>query len=91
MEFNFLKKISLGLCALSLVFTSCSKNKKADGFFIGASGPLSGAVAVYGLSVKRGAELAVKEINEDVTYRHNKACPVYASCLETDIQGHPVV
>ena len=32
-------------------------------FKIGGIGPLTGAAAVYGIAVKNGAELAVKEIN----------------------------
>ncbi len=31
---------------------------------IGGIGPLTGGAAVYGIAVKNGAELAVKEINE---------------------------
>ncbi|MDO5574816.1 MAG: ABC transporter substrate-binding protein [bacterium] len=44
-------------------------------FLIGGIGPLTGAAASYGLSVKQGAEVAIQEINEaggvkvgDVTY-----------------------
>ena len=33
-------------------------------FVIGGTGPLTGAAAAYGESVKNGTELAVKEINE---------------------------
>lgn len=33
-------------------------------FYIGGIGPITGGAAVYGLHVKNGAELAVKEINE---------------------------
>ncbi len=36
---------------------------EAGKFYIGGIGPISGAAAVYGQSVKNGAELAVKEIN----------------------------
>ena len=35
-----------------------------DTFLIGAIGPLTGAAASYGLSVKQGAEIAIQEINE---------------------------
>ena len=34
-------------------------------FVIGGLGPLTGAAASYGISVKQGAEIAVKEINEN--------------------------
>ena len=35
-----------------------------DTFLIGAIGPLTGAAASYGTSVKQGAEIAINEINE---------------------------
>lgn len=40
-----------------------SKDTDAAKFVIGGIGPISGDAAVYGQSVKNGAELAVKEIN----------------------------
>lgn len=36
----------------------------AETFLIGGIGPLTGAAASYGTSVKQGAEIAIKEINE---------------------------
>ena len=44
-------------------FASCGKNPAENKFFIGATGPLTGDTSSYGISVKQGAELAVKEIN----------------------------
>lgn len=45
-------------------FASCGKNPAENKFFIGATGPLVGSdTSIYGISVKQGAELAVKEIN----------------------------
>lgn len=44
------------------VFASCG-NKSDDVYLIGATGPLTGDAASYGISVKNGAELAVKQIN----------------------------
>lgn len=43
-----------------------ASNYTADNkeFFIGATGPLTGDASSYGTSVKNGAELAIKEINE---------------------------
>lgn len=60
--------LSVGM-ALTLVaasFTGCgSKDKGAgDTFLIGGIGPISGAAASYGMSVKQGAQVAVDEINE---------------------------
>ena len=44
-------------------FASCGKNPAENKFFIGVTGPLTGDASSYGISVKQGAELAVKEIN----------------------------
>ncbi|MCQ2413387.1 MAG: ABC transporter substrate-binding protein [Clostridia bacterium] len=60
------KFLSFVLCAV-LVVTSCfafaSCGKKDETFKIGVSGPLTGGAATYGIAVKNGAALAVKEIN----------------------------
>ena len=55
------KAIAFAMTGL-LAFTSCGE-KKADTIKIGSIGPLSGAVAVYGVECKNGIELAVEEIN----------------------------
>ena len=69
------KLISLTLAAamtMSLL-TGCGSNgsagtdsadASAETFKIGGIGPITGAGAVYGIAVKNGAELAIKEINE---------------------------
>lgn len=44
--------------------TACGGATKDDKFYIGGIGPVTGGAAVYGQSVKNGAELAVNEINE---------------------------
>lgn len=48
--------------------TSCKKDSsslfEADSFKIGATGPLTEAAASYGISVRNGAQLAVKHVNE---------------------------
>ena len=68
-----LKKVIALLVVAVLVMTTvvaCGNSGKTDGnadattFKIGGIGPLTGGAAVYGLAVKQGAELAVKEINE---------------------------
>lgn len=41
-----------------------STDASAETFKIGGIGPITGAGAVYGIAVKNGAELAIKEINE---------------------------
>ncbi|MBO4217065.1 MAG: ABC transporter substrate-binding protein [Clostridia bacterium] len=55
----------VGAC---FAFASCgesSKNYAKDNteFYLGASGPLTGGAAVYGIAVKNSAEMAVEEIN----------------------------
>lgn len=59
------KFISVALVAVMLLtgMVACGE-KKSDTLFIGATGPLTGGAASYGISVKRGAELAVEEINK---------------------------
>lgn len=64
-----MKKIfALALAAMMALaaFAGCSNGNSAkdDSFVIGGIGPLTGDYATYGVSVKQGAELAVKEINE---------------------------
>ena len=54
-------------CLLTLLFTfvSCGDKYQADKMiYIGASGPLTGEAASYGISVQKGAQLAVDKINE---------------------------
>ena len=57
--------LALAVMMLAAVFAGCSKGGN-DGatLVIGGIGPLTGDYATYGVSVKQGAELAVKEINE---------------------------
>ncbi|MFV0364541.1 MAG: ABC transporter substrate-binding protein [Suipraeoptans sp.] len=43
---------------------SGSDSESADTFKIGGIGPITGDAATYGIAVKNGAEIAVKEINE---------------------------
>lgn len=65
---NFRKIVGF-VMALAMVVTSFSacgdkKSSSDEGFFIGATGPLTGSTAIYGLAVQKGAELAVEEINK---------------------------
>lgn len=66
-----LKKVLALVLSLAMVtacFAGCGKEEGSgsgsDVFKIGGIGPTTGGAASYGLAVKRGAELAVKEINE---------------------------
>lgn len=61
--------IGLTLSMIAALIVGCGKkaDKASNGekvFYIGGSGPLTGGAAAYGIGVKNGAELAVKEINE---------------------------
>ena len=62
------KAIALGLAATLTVasITGCGNKSGANGdtYVIGGIGPLTGKAASYGLSVKQGEEIAVKEIND---------------------------
>ncbi len=43
--------------------SSSSSKKNADEYYIGGIGPLTGATAIYGTAVQRGAQIAIDEIN----------------------------
>lgn len=62
---HFTKSFLLVLCVVALAFAGCSKGADAgsDVIKIGGIFPLSGDVAVYGVSCRNGVELAIKEIN----------------------------
>lgn len=56
------------LVSAALAMSACGENStggesKGGEIFIGGTGPLTGSASSYGISVKQGAELAVKEIN----------------------------
>lgn len=56
---------SVAMMATALVGCGGSGKAEADGVLkIGGIGPTTGGAALYGIAVKEGAELAVKEINE---------------------------
>lgn len=64
-----MKKKIISICAClaltSMMFTSCNKlGSSSDEIKVGVITPVTGAISTYGISVKEGAELAVKEIND---------------------------
>lgn len=61
------KVLSLALVAAfsASLLAGCGNSKKEDVIKIGYSGPLTGPVSTYGVSVKNGSELATEEINKD--------------------------
>jgi len=67
-----MKRIAALLLALAMVFcfAACGEKKEEPAkeanttvFKLGATGPLTGPVAIYGNAVKNGAQIAVDEIN----------------------------
>ncbi|HHV11181.1 MAG TPA: ABC transporter substrate-binding protein [Clostridiales bacterium] len=61
-----IKKVLSLLVISSMVvasFAACGTKKSGETFTIGGIGPITGDAAVYGINVKNGAEIAVKEIN----------------------------
>lgn len=65
---KFKKVISLIVAAaMAMALAGCSGSESAqssaDAYKIGGIGPVTGSNAVYGLAVKNGADLAIKEIN----------------------------
>ncbi len=66
----FTKIAALALAAMMLVacFASCGQGAthyaaNNTEYFIGCTGPLTGDASSYGISVQRGAEIAIEEIN----------------------------
>ena len=59
--------LMLAVVMVAAMLTACGGGKgytsKNTEFVIGASGPLTGAAAVYGVAVQNSAQLAVEEIN----------------------------
>ena len=61
---KFVKIFSLMLACLMVVVmaTACGGQQKTT-YFIGATGPLTGDAADYGIAVNNGAKIAIDEIN----------------------------
>jgi len=75
-----MKKVLAVMLAVAMVFcfAACGEKKEEavvnkTTFKLGCTGPLTGAVAIYGMAVKNGAELAVKEVNAkgDIQFEFN--------------------
>lgn len=66
-----MKKITLMLLGLSFLITACGGEKEAktskenDTIKIGATAPLTGPVAIYGITATNGSKLAMEEINKN--------------------------
>lgn len=68
MKNTMLKVLAMALAMVMLVccFAACGKEKEEKTtIFIGATGPLTGDAADYGIAVNNGAKLAIYEINRD--------------------------
>ncbi len=55
--------LSLISAMMLSAFAGCGKKSDSGAIRIGGTGPLTGGAAVYGMAAKRGAEIAVEEIN----------------------------
>ena len=51
------------MLATALCFVGCGNEKGNETYFIGATGPLTGDAADYGIAVNNGAKIAIDEIN----------------------------
>ncbi|CAL7869736.1 ABC transporter substrate-binding protein [Fusobacterium necrophorum] len=66
-----MKKWSYRVVAAALLFTACGGEKVGgsqggeDTIKLGAAGPLTGALAIYGVSATNGTKLAIDEINKN--------------------------
>ena len=90
-----LKKSFLALVLVFSMMTSCAF--AAGAFKIGATGPLTGGAAIYGVAAKNGAQIAVDEINakggiqfeiryEDDTHDAEKAVNAYNALKDWGMQ-----
>ena len=94
------KVVCFGLMAAMMVsaFAGCGKKDSDSNVIkIGGTGPLTGGAAVYGMAAKRGAEIAVEEINalgglqfelkyEDDTHDAEKAVNAYNALKDWGVQ-----
>jgi len=55
--------LAMAMAAVMVVGCGSSKSASSDTFKIGASGPITGDAAFYGLAVQNGVQIAVDEIN----------------------------
>ena len=63
-----MRKINMFVVGAMMLIGSCGKSgemTKPETIKIGGMAPLTGALAIYGITTTNGAELAVKEINEN--------------------------
>ena len=56
--------LTFALVFLAVGFTGCGKEDTSGKLVIGGTGPLTGEASTYGTSVKRGAQIAIDEIND---------------------------
>lgn len=94
------KVVCFGLISAMMLsaFAGCGKKDSASEVIkIGGTGPLTGGAAVYGNAAKRGAEIAVEEINalgdiqfelkyEDDTHDAEKAVNAYNALKDWGVQ-----
>ncbi len=97
-----LLSLAMALCLLTACggnteTTASSKPENAGTIKLGATGPLTGGAALYGIAVQRGAEIAVEEINalggikfdfrmEDDAHDAEKAQNAFNTLLDWNMQ-----
>ncbi len=62
-KFTKVAAVVLAVMMVACCMAGCGKSSDGKAFILGATGPLTGDASSYGISVQRGAELAVEEIN----------------------------
>ncbi len=62
-KFTRLAAVVSAVAMLAVACVGCGGSSNSDTFLIGCTGPLTGDASSYGISVQRGAQLAVDEIN----------------------------
>src|SRR5690242_8781355 len=58
-----MRKLSMSLAAAALAAGMGTSAAKAADYVIGVAGPMTGQLAAFGEQLRRGAEMAVKDIN----------------------------
>lgn len=83
---NKLLSVLLVVGMVASLLTGCGNSASTDGntFLIGGIGPLTGAAASYGISVKQGAEIAIKEINDAGGVKAGDTTYTFAMQFEDD-------
>ncbi|MGI6279532.1 MAG: ABC transporter substrate-binding protein [Acutalibacteraceae bacterium] len=61
---KYLLAVALILVMTTVAFAGCGEKDSSGKLVIGGTGPLTGEASTYGISVQRGAQIAIDEINK---------------------------